>query len=171
MMVLSSCTRIEETTVIIPEISETAASTTAETAEAVSFTETEETEKTEVSAVETTSETAAETTVARLRLSPDAQQNIISEPYCRASAMYCIEDDIVLYADNIHTRTSPASLTKLLTASTAFRYMEPGTVCTVGTEQSMVGEGSSICYVRPGHELTLHDLVTGMLMASGNDAA
>ena len=31
--------------------------------------------------------------------------------------------------------------------------------------------GSSLCLIRPGHKLKLYDLLTGMLMASGNDAA
>ena len=66
---------------------------------------------------------------------------------------------------------APASLTKLVTALTALKYVSPDTVFTVGTEQNLVQPGSSICLIRQGHRLKLRDLITGMLLASGNDAA
>ena len=77
----------------------------------------------------------------------------------------------MLYYDNINEHIAPASLTKLLTASVALHYLSPDTVVTVGSEQNLVKSGSSLCLIRPGHKLKLYDLLTGMLMASGNDAA
>ncbi len=174
-MTFGSCRTVDENTVTIPEINDIVTTSPVTTTEAETVTEavseTKITTETETLTEDTTTGTEYENNSQELRLSPDAELDIISEPYCRASALYCIEDDIVLYADNIHIRTSPASPTKLLTASVAFKYMSADAVCTIGTEQSMVGEGSSICYVLPGQKLILSDLVTGMLMASGNDAA
>ena len=95
----------------------------------------------------------------------------ITSPACKAAAFACADDGELLYYDNINEHIAPASLTKLLTASVALHYLSPDTVVTVGSEQNLVRSGSSLCLIRPGHKLKLYDLLTGMLMASGNDAA
>ncbi len=95
----------------------------------------------------------------------------IEYPDCRAAAVFSIDDEEYLYNDNIHVRTAPASLTKLLTASVALEYADPDDVFTVGSEQWLVQPYSSLCYLQIGNVITLKDLITGMLMASGNDAA
>lgn len=95
----------------------------------------------------------------------------IDLPVCRASIFACSDDKELLYCDNIYNRIAPASLTKLLTASVALHYLSPETIITVGSEQNFVKSGSSLCLIKSGHKLKLYDLLTGMLMASGNDAA
>ena len=95
----------------------------------------------------------------------------ISYPYCHGAAIYLPDSDSLIYSDNIEGTTAPASLTKLLTSSVALKYIDPDTVFTVGSEQWLVAEGSSLCYIQPGESLTLHSLIDGMLMSSGNDAA
>lgn len=87
------------------------------------------------------------------------------------SAFYRADAHELLFSRNADERIAPASLTKLLTASVALYYISPDEVFTVGSEQELVPEKSSLCLILPGHELTLYDLITGMLMASGNDAA
>ncbi|MBR1823967.1 MAG: hypothetical protein IJ779_07015, partial [Ruminococcus sp.] len=62
----------------------------------------------------------------------------INSPQCRSAAVYSMETEEMMYADNIDARTAPASLTKLLTASVALKYVDPKMVCTVGTEQYFV---------------------------------
>ncbi|MCH5204283.1 MAG: D-alanyl-D-alanine carboxypeptidase [Oscillospiraceae bacterium] len=94
--------------------------------------------------------------------------------YSRANAkavFYCVESDEMLFSSKADERIAPASLTKLLAASVALYYIDPDEVFTVGSEQELVPKGSSVCLILPGHRLTLCDLITGMLMASGNDAA
>ena len=103
-----------------------------------------------------------------LNASPAIQ---ITSPACKSAAFACVDDETLLYYDNINERIAPASLTKLLTASAALHYLSPDTVITVGSEQNLVKSGSSLCLIKPGHKLKLYDLLTGMLMASGNDAA
>lgn len=100
-----------------------------------------------------------------------SQRVQITSPACKAAAFACVDDEKLLYYDNINERIAPASLTKLLTASVALHYLSPDTIITVGSEQNLVKSGSSLCLIRPGHRLKLYDLLTGMLMASGNDAA
>lgn len=65
----------------------------------------------------------------------------------------------------------PASTTKLLTALYALALLDPADTVTPGDELSLVGEGSSIAYVKQNHTLTVEMLVQGMMIPSGNDAA
>ncbi len=95
----------------------------------------------------------------------------IDSPLCRSAALFCADTQTMLYADKIHEKTAPASITKLLTASTALHYLSPETVVTVGSELSLVHPNSSLCLIQQGHKLKLFDLLTGMLLPSGNDAA
>ncbi len=89
----------------------------------------------------------------------------------RALALYCVDDKKILYSENPDDPIALASITKILTACVALRYMDPETVIEVGSEQDLVKPGSSVCFIAKGHRLKLKDLLTGMLMASGNDAA
>lgn len=95
----------------------------------------------------------------------------IEYPECQASAFYSVDDKSIIYNDNIDLKVAPASLTKLMTASVALKYVNKDKVFTVGSEQWLVQPYSSLCYLQIGNMLTLEDLITGMLMASGNDAA
>lgn len=96
---------------------------------------------------------------------------LIQAPVCSSAILYCVEDGKVLYNDSVDYQTAPASITKLLTASVALKYLSPDDVVTVGTELDLVNFGSSLCYIDYGNKLTVKDLLTGMLLNSGNDAA
>lgn len=90
---------------------------------------------------------------------------------CKNAAFYCVETKELLYSRDIDERIAPASLVKLLTAYVALFYVEPETEFTVGSELSLLKPHSSLCLIKKGHRLTLHQLLTGMLLPSGNDAA
>lgn len=103
--------------------------------------------------------------------SVNTQQYDFDDIYCTASLFYCMDDGMILCDKNIDTKIYPASLTKLLTACTALKYVRPDSEMRVSSELDMVQSGSSICLISNGHILTLHDLLIGLLVASGNDAA
>ncbi|MBR5513897.1 MAG: D-alanyl-D-alanine carboxypeptidase [Ruminococcus sp.] len=118
----------------------------------------------------TTTITKTETTTASTtQASTTVQQSAsVSAPYAglyRADSLECI------YENSADSYIHPASMTKVLTACTALHYISPDTVYTVGSEQNLVPKGSSLCLIKAGHRLKLRDLLTGMLMCSGNDAA
>lgn len=94
-----------------------------------------------------------------------------SEPDYTAYEVYCVEENRIIIGENIYKTVAPASLTKLLTASTALKYCSADEVVTVGTEIELVQPESSLCLIRKGHRLTMYDLLTGLLLPSGNDAA
>lgn len=99
------------------------------------------------------------------------QKELISLSNARAAALYCVEDNQYLYADNMDAIIYPASITKLLTACTALQFLRPDTIITVGDEHELVNEHSSLALVFPGYQLTFSDLLAGMLISSGCDAA
>lgn len=88
------------------------------------------------------------------------------------SATACVLMDAdsgrVLYEKNGRQRMLIASTTKLMTALVA---LEQGTLTDVVTvTASHMAEGSSM-YLRSGEKLTLEELLYGLLLCSGNDAA
>jgi len=75
----------------------------------------------------------------------------------------------ILFAQNIHKRYAPASTTKVLTAILA---IESGRLDeNVEVSLRAAGTGGSSMHLYAGQVLTLRELVTGLLMRSGNDAA
>lgn len=103
---------------------------------------------------------------------PDrAGADIITSPRCKAAALYCVDDRTLLYADRVNDRISPASITKLMTASVALKYLDPETEITVGSELDFVKPYSSLADIERGQKMTLRDILYGLLLPSGNDAA
>ncbi len=79
------------------------------------------------------------------------------------------ESGRVLYEKESHARRLIASTTKLMTALVAVESTSDlEKVVTVKPEYQ--AEGSSM-YLRPGEEITVKELLYGLLLASGNDAA
>jgi len=77
----------------------------------------------------------------------------------------------VLYEKNAHELRLIASITKLMTALVAVETQpDLSKTVTVKGEWLDGAEGSSI-YLRAGESLTLKELLYGMLLSSGNDAA
>lgn len=76
---------------------------------------------------------------------------------------------MVLYEKNADERRAMASTTKLMTALLAAEWCDPEREITVTAEAVRV-EGSSLG-LRAGDTLTMRDLITGLLLVSGNDAA
>lgn len=75
----------------------------------------------------------------------------------------------VLYAKNAFARRPPASTTKVLTALLALERGRLGDPVAVSPRAARTG-GSSM-YLRPGQTYTLEELLYGLLLNSGNDAA
>ncbi len=74
----------------------------------------------------------------------------------------------VLYEQNAGQERLIASITKIMTAITALEHGDKAREYTV-TAQDMA-EGSSM-YLKPGDVLRLEELLYGLMLASGNDAA
>lgn len=75
----------------------------------------------------------------------------------------------VLYAENAHYTQSVASISKIMTAIVAIENSNIKKTVTVGDE-ILKAYGSGI-YVQKGEKITLEDLLYGLMLRSGNDAA
>ncbi|MBE6683863.1 MAG: D-alanyl-D-alanine carboxypeptidase [Ruminococcaceae bacterium] len=86
-------------------------------------------------------------------------------------AVYSVEDLSVLYQKEATAHIAPASLTKLVTASVVTMFLNPDDILTVGSELELVESDSSVCGLKRGMEVSVYDLLCGLLMRSGNDSA
>ena len=115
-------------------------------------------------------------------VSEEVSQSVISDPdfptdYINSVvdsdyvAVYCITDNKLLYGKNENVKAYPASMTKLVTAMLAEKYIPEDQVMTVGPEVKRIGPGSSQMYLYQGDEYDLENLLLGLLLHSGNDVA
>ncbi len=87
----------------------------------------------------------------------------------QSSALLCVESGEILFEDNADERLSMASTTKIMTALLAIEAATPRREIVV-TEKMVSVEGTSMG-LQAGDSVSLEELVYGMLLQSGNDAA
>ncbi len=75
----------------------------------------------------------------------------------------------VLFSENGNTKRRIASTTKVMTTLVALNYAELDKVVTTGDE-ILKAYGSSI-YLKPQEKMSIRDLLYGLMLRSGNDAA
>lgn len=88
--------------------------------------------------------------------------------------MSCVYDytaDQWVFSNRMYDRCYPASITKLITALVALKYMSVNDTIVVGNELNMVESNSSRCGIQRGEKFRLGDLLYGLLLPSGGDAA
>jgi D-alanyl-D-alanine carboxypeptidase (penicillin-binding protein 5/6) len=116
--------------------------------------------------------------------SSPVEDNTISLDYPTNSLVNLTDDDLsaeyvyvldktngtILYDKNSTQTCYPASTTKILTAVVAIEYIDLDTIFTVGNEITFVEEGSSLAYLVQGEQISLRDLLYGLMLPSGNDA-
>lgn len=87
----------------------------------------------------------------------------------RAAIVYDVDHNQVIYAVNPDVPLPMASTTKLMTALLVLEHGHLATLTTVSANAASIGE-STMGLVQ-GETLSLHDLLYGLLLPSGNDAA
>ena len=110
------------------------------------------------------------TTTEELTMQPDDETQAVLKK-CSAAVCFSLDDRSILFSKELHKPVQVASITKLVTACTALQYISPEEVLTVGSELSLVQKNSSLCLIARGYKLTMTDLLSGLLIKSGNDAA
>jgi D-alanyl-D-alanine carboxypeptidase (penicillin-binding protein 5/6) len=88
-----------------------------------------------------------------------------------AAILFDAETKEILYHKNALQAVFPASTAKLLTALVAMDWCTEDEEVTIGDEITMIGSGSTTAYLNEGQILTIRNLLAGMLLPSGNDAA
>lgn len=77
----------------------------------------------------------------------------------------------VLAQKNADARLYPASTTKIMTALLAIEYSDLGEIVTVGNEANLCAYDSSKCWLDLDEQIRMADLIRGLLIHSGGDAA
>ena len=87
----------------------------------------------------------------------------------KSSIVLDLYNNEVLYENDAHRKMLPASLTKVLTAYVAYKYYDLNDFVVITYDMINV-EGSKI-YLEVGDVISVKDLIYGLLLCSGNDAA
>ncbi|MBE6691898.1 MAG: D-alanyl-D-alanine carboxypeptidase [Ruminococcaceae bacterium] len=75
------------------------------------------------------------------------------------------------YTEKATDNLYPASQTKLVTAQVAAKYGDLNEIIYVGSELNLVQPHSSLFGIRQGMSMTLEQMLYGLMLPSGNDAA
>lgn len=91
------------------------------------------------------------------------------ETYAESAILMDMDSKRIMYAKDIHKQRSVASISKIMTAVLAIESGKMDDVVTIGDEIDK-SYGSGI-YITKGEQITLRDLVYGLMLRSGNDAS
>jgi D-alanyl-D-alanine carboxypeptidase (penicillin-binding protein 5/6) len=96
----------------------------------------------------------------------------VDADFAESAAVFSIDDQEITYAQNIYEKRYPASTTKILTAYLALKYGDLNDTITVSEDAiNSLPSGSSTCGLQIGDQITLDQLLYGLMLRSGNDAA
>jgi D-alanyl-D-alanine carboxypeptidase (penicillin-binding protein 5/6) len=97
----------------------------------------------------------------------------LTEDDIRGEAAILIDADTgsVLFEKNANEKLYPASTTKIMTCLLALEYGHLDDVVTVPKSITKLPKDSSLVPLKPGEKMTLRDLLYGLMICSGNDAA
>lgn len=96
-------------------------------------------------------------------------ENLSISTHARAAALIDVESGRLLYSSRGDEPMLIASLTKIMTAIVAIENGDLASKVKVG-KNAFAKEGSSL-YLKQGEEMTLEDMLYGLMLRSGNDAA
>lgn len=100
----------------------------------------------------------------------DESQYSPSDTTSEAAGLFDITDGQVMYSKNAFERLYPASITKVMTALIAIKYGDLTDTVTL-TEDAVITEaGATLAGIHPGDQLTMEQLLYGLMLPSGNDA-
>ncbi len=107
-----------------------------------------------------------------------AMAQTVPAPALSAKAWLLLDETSgqVIASHEATTRIEPASLTKIMTAYVVFealskKELSANQLVTVSTRAWKVPAGSSKMFLEPGSKVSVDDLMRGLMIQSGNDAA
>jgi D-alanyl-D-alanine carboxypeptidase (penicillin-binding protein 5/6) len=107
---------------------------------------------------------------------PPGMQSNVPPPSLKAVSWVIMHPDtgMMIAAENPDEKLEPASLSKLLTAYIIFREIRRGNLSL--EEEVVISEtawrtGGSRMFIEPGERISVENLLLGMIVQSGNDAA
>ncbi len=100
-----------------------------------------------------------------------ALEGFAGDSSLHAAGLFDISQKSVLYADRLFEKLYPASTTKILTAYVAMKYGNMDDIVTVGPSAVNLEADASVCGLQEGDQISMYDLMCGLLLYSGNDSA
>ena len=100
----------------------------------------------------------------------DESQYSPSDTTSEAAGLFDITDGQVMYSKNAFERLYPASITKVMTALIAIKYGDLTDTVTVTEDAVFTEAGATLAGIHPGDQLTMEQLLYGLMLPSGNDA-
>lgn len=100
----------------------------------------------------------------------DESQYSPSDTTSEAAGLFDITDNQVMYSKNAFERLYPASITKVMTALVAIKYGDLTDMVTVTDDAVITEAGATLAGIHPGDQLTMEQLLYGLMLPSGNDA-
>ncbi len=97
-------------------------------------------------------------------------EGVVQDP-SQQGGLFDLDGRRILYGQRLYERLYPASITKIMTAIIALKYGNLADMVTVSPSALVLEEGSQLCGLQAGDQLTLEQLLQGLLIYSGNDAA
>ena len=94
-----------------------------------------------------------------------------TERVAEAAGVFLTSKKEAVYKKNIFEKLYPASTTKILTAYVALKNGNLDDVVTVSANAANQASDSSVCELKEGDKITLRDLLYGLMLRIGNDAA
>jgi len=91
--------------------------------------------------------------------------------YARSCILIDADTGEVLFEKEADKKMYPASTTKIMTAMIALNKLKLNQRVTVPKEAANVPSDSSLVPLTPGEQMSVRDLITGLMIRSGNDAA
>ena len=120
----------------------------------------------------------AQTPVPDARPVPNANtaRPVPAPPQIGANSYLLVDfnSDRILVEHNADLRVEPASITKLMTAYVVFSELDQGNITleeTATISEKAWRTGGSRMFIEPNMEVTVEDLIRGMVIQSGNDAS
>lgn len=95
--------------------------------------------------------------------------NVFASDTAKSSILMDVDSGRILYSNNMSERRLIASITKIMTATVALENIDIKKKVRAGDEVLKM-YGTSI-YIEKGEEMTIEDLLYGLILRSGNDAA
>lgn len=95
----------------------------------------------------------------------------VTDEVVEAMGVFLPAEKTISYQKNIYEKLYPASTTKIMTAYLAITQGNLDDIVTVSEQAADQASDSSVCGMRAGDQIKLSDLLYGLMLKSGNDAA
>lgn len=101
----------------------------------------------------------------------DIESTEVDMSLAESAGVFDITNRETIYAKNVHMQLFPASTTKILTAYIVLKHGNLDDIVTVTSENVALEKDSSNCGLKAGDQISVKDLLYGLMLKSANDAA